>query len=58
MRAPAVPDDCVITFSAADVSKIFEQVNIHKAAVPDELPGRVLRAYADQLASVSCHEVL
>ena len=23
MRAPAVPEDCVITLSAADVSKIF-----------------------------------
>ena len=31
MRAPAVPEDCVITLSAADVSKTFKQVNIHKA---------------------------
>ena len=30
----------------------LKQVNIHKAAGPDGLPGRVLRAYADQLASV------
>ena len=52
MRAPAVPDDCVITLSVADVSKTFKQVNIHKAAGPDGLPGRVLRACADQLASV------
>ena len=28
---PAVPEDCVITFSAADVSKLFKQVSIHKA---------------------------
>ena len=28
------------------------EVNIHKAAGPDGLPGRVLKAYADQLASV------
>ena len=42
MRAPAVPEDCVITLSAADVSKSFKQVNIHKAAGPDRLPGRVL----------------
>jgi hypothetical protein len=27
-RASAVPDDCVITLSAADVSKTFKQVNI------------------------------
>jgi hypothetical protein len=31
MRAPAVLDNCVITFSVADVSKTFKQVNIHKA---------------------------
>jgi hypothetical protein len=51
-RAPAVLEDCVITLSLADVSKTFKQVNIHKAAGPDELPGRVLKACADQLASV------
>ena len=42
MRAPAVPEDCVITLSAADMSKSIKQVNIHKAAGPDGLPGRVL----------------
>ena len=52
MRAPAVPDDYVITLSVADVSKTFEQVNIHKEAGPDRLPGRVLKACADQLAGV------
>ena len=52
MRAPAVPDNCVITLSVADVSKTFKQVNIHKAAGPDGLPGRVLKACVDQLASV------
>ena len=52
IRASADPDDCVITLSAADVSKTFEQVNIHKAAGSDGLPGRVLRACADQLGSV------
>ena len=45
-------EDCVIMLSAADVSKTFKQVNIHKAVGPDGLPGRVLRACADQLASV------
>jgi hypothetical protein len=30
----------------------FKQFNIHKAAGPDGLPGRVLRACTDQLASV------
>ena len=52
MRASAVPDDCVITLSAANVSKTFKQVNIPKAAGPDGLPGSVLRACADQLACV------
>ena len=52
MRASAVPDDCVITLSVADVSKTSKQVSIHKAAGPNRLPGRVLRACADQLASV------
>ena len=40
MRASAVPDDCVITLSIADVSKTFKQVNIHKATAPDGLPER------------------
>ena len=39
VRVSAVPDDCVIMFSVAEVSKTFKQVNIHKA---DWLPGRVL----------------
>ena len=52
MRASAVPDDCVIMLSSADVSKTFKQVNIHKAAGPDGIPGHVLRACADQLAGV------
>ena len=52
-RAPAVLDDCVIMLSVADVNKTFKQVNIHKATGPDRLPGRVLRASTDQLASVS-----
>jgi hypothetical protein len=52
MRASAVPDDCVITLSVADISRTFKQVNIHKAVGSDRLPGRVLRACADQLAGV------
>jgi hypothetical protein len=51
-RAPDVLDDCVITLSVADVNKTFKQVNIHKAAGPDQLPGRVLKACMDQLSSV------
>ena len=55
MKAPTVPKDCVIMLSAADVSKTFTQVNIHKAAGPDGLPGRVQRACADQLANIFSH---
>jgi hypothetical protein len=51
-RAPAVLDDCDIILTLADVSKTFKQVNIHKAAGPDGLSGHVLKACADQLASV------
>ena len=51
-RASVIPDDCVITLSVADVSKTFKQVKIYKTAGPDGLPGRVLRACADQLAGV------
>ena len=49
MRASAGLDDCVFTPAAADVSKTFKQVNIHKAAGPDGLPGRVLRACAESV---------
>ena len=42
----------MITLSVADVSQTVKQVNIHKAAGPDGLPGCVLKACADQLASV------
>ena len=42
MSASAVPDDSVITVSIADLSKTFKQVNMHKAAGSDGLPGRVL----------------
>ena len=34
------------------MSKIFRKINIHKASGPDGLPGHVLQACADQLASV------
>ena len=48
-RAPAVLDDSLITLSVANVNKTFKQVNIHKAAGPDGLPGHVLKACVDQL---------
>jgi hypothetical protein len=36
----------------ADVNKTFKQVNIHKAAGPNGLPGHVLKACVDQLSGV------
>ena len=42
MRVSVVPDDCVVTLSVADASKPFKHLNIHKAAGPDGLSGRVL----------------
>jgi hypothetical protein len=51
MRAPAVPEDWSRSPQPMWV-RPFEKVNIHKAAGPDGLPGRVLRACADQMASV------
>ena len=39
--------DCGLSFSMADVSKTFKRV---KAAGPDGIPSRVLRACTDQLA--------
>jgi hypothetical protein len=52
VRFEASNTDCVVTLSATNVSKTFKEVNIHKAAGSDGLPGRVLRACANQLASV------
>uniref|UniRef100_A0A4W5L6E0 Reverse transcriptase domain-containing protein n=1 Tax=Hucho hucho TaxID=62062 RepID=A0A4W5L6E0_9TELE len=43
---------CGLTFTAANVRKTFKCVNPRKAAGPDGIPGRVLRACADQLAGV------
>ena len=51
MIAPAVPEDCVIT---ADVSNTFKQVNIHKAAGPDGLPGRAMHVLTNlQVSSLT-----
>jgi hypothetical protein len=44
---------CGISYTAADVSKTLKSVNPRKAAGPDGIPSRILRAYADHLAGVS-----
>uniref|UniRef100_A0A8L0DJB6 Reverse transcriptase domain-containing protein n=1 Tax=Oncorhynchus mykiss TaxID=8022 RepID=A0A8L0DJB6_ONCMY len=43
---------CGLSFTAADVRKTFKRVNHRKAAGPDGIPSRALRACADQLAGV------
>jgi hypothetical protein len=48
----AAPKDCGLSISVANVSKIFKRVNPCKAADPDGIPSRVLRACADQLTGV------
>ena len=43
---------CRLSFNMANVSKTFQLVNPRKAAGPDGISSRVLRACADQLAGV------
>ncbi|MCJ8729503.1 hypothetical protein PDJAM_G00107090 [Pangasius djambal] len=46
------PNDQVLCLTTADVRKPLHRVNPRKAAGPDNIPGRVLRGRADQLADV------
>ncbi|KAK3559103.1 hypothetical protein QTP86_004117 [Hemibagrus guttatus] len=46
------PEDQVLCLTTADVRKTFCRVNPRKAAGPDNIPGRVLRECAEQLADV------
>ncbi|CDQ76546.1 unnamed protein product [Oncorhynchus mykiss] len=43
---------CGFSFTAANVNKTFKRVNPRKAAGPDGISSRILRACADQLAGV------
>ncbi|KAK3534019.1 hypothetical protein QTP86_000530 [Hemibagrus guttatus] len=47
------PEDQVLCLTMADVRKTLCRVNPWKAAGPDNIPGRVLRECAEQLADVS-----
>ncbi|XP_041830687.1 uncharacterized protein LOC121632933 [Melanotaenia boesemani] len=49
-RLPA--DHQPLTLTTADVCTTLKQINARKAAGPDGIPGRVLRACAEQLAEV------
>ncbi|KAK3555126.1 hypothetical protein QTP86_010015 [Hemibagrus guttatus] len=46
------PEDQVLCFTMADVRKTLHRVNSWKASGPDNIPGRVLRQCAEQLADV------
>ncbi|XP_051980215.1 uncharacterized protein LOC127641324 [Xyrauchen texanus] len=46
------PNDQVLCLTMVDVRKTLRRVNPRKAAGPDNIPGRVLRGCADQLADV------
>ncbi|KAK3521021.1 hypothetical protein QTP86_018666 [Hemibagrus guttatus] len=46
------PEDQVLCLTMADVRKTLCRVNPRKAAGPDNIPGRVLRESAEQLADV------
>jgi hypothetical protein len=43
---------CGLSFSMANVSKMFKHAKLRKAAGPDGIPSAVLRACADQLNGV------
>ncbi len=47
-----------LTLSVADVTQSFKRVNIRKAVGPDDIPGRVLKACAFQLAGVFTNSLL
>ncbi len=52
IKALLTPDNLPLTLSTSDVCATLRKVNSHKAAGPDGIPGRVLRACAEQLAEV------
>jgi len=45
-------EDCTLSLSTADVRRALKRVNPRKSPGPDDIPGRVLRGCADQLAEV------
>lgn len=51
-KAAPPPDEKALCLAPADVRRTLSRVKIHKASGPDNIPGRVLRECADQLAPV------
>ncbi|KAK3552753.1 hypothetical protein QTP86_022162, partial [Hemibagrus guttatus] len=52
MKTIPPPNDQVLCLSTADVRRTLCRVNSRKSAGPDNIPGRVLRECAEQLADV------
>ena len=46
------PDEQILCLDTADVRRTLRRVNTRKAAGPDNIPGRLLKECADQLAGV------
>ncbi len=51
-KLPTHPNDQSLCLSPADVRKTLSSINPHKAAGPDNIPGRVLTDCAEQLTDV------
>lgn len=51
-KTTLAPNDQVLCLNSVDVRKTLYRVNPRKSAGPDNIPGRVLRGCADQLADV------
>lgn len=51
-RSPPAPDTPTLTLEEHDVRRVLRAVNPRKAAGPDGAPGKVLKAWADQLSQV------
>lgn len=51
-RLTALPDELPLSVSAEDVRQTLQCINLHKAAGPDNIMGRVLKDCAHELTEV------
>ena len=51
-KSQQIPDITDITVTVPGIEKLLKDIKPHKAAGPDEIPGRVLRECADSIAPV------
>ncbi|KAL3981030.1 carcinoembryonic antigen-related cell adhesion molecule [Sarotherodon galilaeus] len=52
-KTDMTPDHQPLTLSPTDVGAVLSRISVHKAAGPDGIPGRVLRACSGELAECS-----